>query len=82
MQHKFICTVLMDPSVCSTADPASAYAFRPRLDNLDSKKYMIPKAMTIGGKLANMTRDKSQPLVNAIIKLPIKVETSCTKLAA
>jgi len=69
-------TVLMEPTVCSTTVPASAYAFCPRLDNLATVSDMTAPAMTIGGILDSMTSVKSHPLENAIAKPPTKVEMS------
>lgn len=71
-----VLTVLIDPTVCSTTFPASAYAAWPRVDNLDIVKDMVAPAITIGGMLDSMTSERSQPFVNATMKPPKKVETN------
>lgn len=76
MQDWLVLTVLMDPTVCSTTFPASAYAACPRLDNFDIKYDIIAPATMMGGILDSMTMDKSHPFINAITKPPKNVETS------
>ena len=44
---------------------------------LDIMRDMIPPAMTSGGIEDNMTRERSHPLVKAIINPPKNVDTSC-----
>lgn len=69
-------TVLIDPIVCSTIVPPSAYAIWPRLDIFDMTTDMIDPATTIGGMHDNITSERSHPLINAITKPLMKVETS------
>lgn len=71
-------TVLMDPMVCSTTLPASEYAACPRLDSFAIIHDMTAPAMAMGGKLESMTRERSHPLANAMMKPPKKVDNSCT----
>lgn len=44
---------------------------------LDITRDMIPPAMTRGGIEDNMTKERSHPLVKAIINPPKNVDTSC-----
>lgn len=70
-------TVLMEPTVWSTTDPASAYADCPRVDNFDIIKDIAAPARTMKGILQIMTSVKSHPLINAMTKPPKNVEISC-----
>jgi hypothetical protein len=48
-----------------------------RVESLVISLDTIAPAMAIGGMLESITRAKSHPFTNAIIKPPIKVERSC-----
>lgn len=77
MRHICALTVLMDPTVCSTTVPASAYAACPRLEILAIVIDKAATAMTIGGIPDSVTSARRQPVVNATIKPPKKVASSC-----
>ena len=70
-------TVLMAPRVCSTTFPASPYFACMWVESLILNLVMIAKEIAIGGMLESITRAKSHPLTNAIMKPPMKVERSC-----
>jgi hypothetical protein len=69
----------MPPSVCSTTVPASVYFAWMREEILVLSFDTVAKAMVTGGIVESITRAKSHPLTNAIMKPPIKVERSCMK---
>jgi hypothetical protein len=48
-----------------------------RVESLVISFDTIAPAIAIGGMLESITRAKSHPLTNAIMKPPIKVERSC-----
>jgi hypothetical protein len=48
-----------------------------RVESLVITFETIAPAMAVGGMLESITRAKSHPLTNAIIKPPTKVERSC-----
>jgi hypothetical protein len=67
----------MAPRVCSTIFPASPYFACMRVESDVISHDTIAPATTIGGMLESITRAKSHPLTNAIMKPPTKVERSC-----
>ena len=50
------------------------------VESLTLNLVMIAKEIAIGGMLESITRAKSHPLTNAIMKPPTKVERSCMDL--
>jgi hypothetical protein len=70
----------MAPRVCPTTFPASPYFACMWVESLILNFVMIAKEIAIGGMLESITRAKSHPLTNAIMKPPIKVERSCMDL--
>jgi len=76
--HKEVAlTVLIAPSICSTTFPASPYFACMRVESLVITFETIAPAMAVGGMLESITRAKSHPFVNAMMKPPMKVERSC-----
>lgn len=69
-------TILMAPRVCSTTSPASPYFACIWVESLILNFDIIAKATAIGGMLESITRARSHPLTNAIMKPPTKVERS------
>lgn len=71
-------TVLIDPMVCSTVSPASLYDVCLLLETLVRACAETALAIAINGSDVSMTRVRSHPLVNAMIKPPMKLDNSST----